>query len=269
MKKQFIDCDVMPNGMQARGCLPRDDKCGSDWPVFEDQFDIYPREDWPELIEQNTSLREVVQRIYNQRQEGSCASNATCQAMEIAWRQTLGPAAYVAFSPISIYRWVANGPNDGSVISHNLRQLRDVGALPLTDEASKASLQRMGLPQIHTLEHTGYYQSFPDGWKTTAGYFQCVEWYDIESFDGIISALLDDFPVVYGRSGHAICGVAPYQDGRTFGIEYANSWGDWGDNGYGRDTESKISRAVKSYGAWALRAVKITDESLLLTGANL
>lgn len=260
-----INCTQMPNGMHARGCLPRDTKLGEEHAVFEEKFSLYPRKDWPELIRQNNSLRLLVQKIKDQKQEGSCASNMTAQIMEICWVQTFGAKAWVEFSPISIYRWVASGPGSGSTISGNLRQLKNVGMLPVRSSAGEAALQKMGLPTNHTLTATGYYQNFPDDWKKTAAFFQGIEAYDISSFDGIVSALLDGFAVGYGRAGHAICAVSPYQEGNGFGLDYANSWGNWGDEGFGRDTESFVSRAISSYGAWALRAVKVTDEALLLT----
>ena len=259
----IINATVMPNGIQARGCLPRDTKLGEEHLVYENVFSIYPRSDWPELIRQNQSLRQLVQKIHDQQQEGSCASNMTAQAFEICWVQTFGKKAFVQMSPISIYRWVASGPGSGSTISGNLRQLKEVGMLPVRG-SGEAALRTMGLPESHTLTHTGYYQTFPSNWKETAAFFEGVEAFDISSFDGIVSALLDGFPVGYGRAGHAICAVSPYHEGNTFGLNYANSWGNWGDNGFGKDTESFVSSAIRSYGAWALRSVKISDEALKL-----
>lgn len=268
MSGNFTDCTHMPNGLLARGCLPRDTMLGDEHGIYEDTFAVYPRSDWPELIQQNQSLRQLVVKIKDQKNEGSCASNMATQALQICWVQTFGFNAFVEFSPISIYRWVASGPNSGSTISGNLRQLKEVGVLPVRDAASEAALSTMGLPTNHTLTPTGYYQQFPDNWKQTADFFQGIEAFDIGSFDGMLSASMDGFAVGYGRAGHAICGVAPYRDGSGYGIEYANSWGDWGDEGFGRDTESFVSSAIRSYGAWALRSVKITDEALRLTVKN-
>ncbi len=264
-----LNCTYAPNGLLSRGCLPRDAKFGSEQPVYEELFELYPRSDWPDLIRQNQSLRQLVVQIKNQKNEGSCASNATTQALQICWLQTFGHKAFVEFSPISIYRWVASSPNNGSTIDGNLRQLRDVGALPIRNSASEESLRLMGLPTNHTLTPTGYYQDFPSNWKDTAKFFQGIEALDIGSFAGMVSASLDGFAIVYGRSGHAICGIAPYQDGSTYGIDYANSWGaNWGDDGFGRDTEAFISRAISSYGAWALRSVNVSDEALNLVSIN-
>jgi hypothetical protein len=243
-------------------CLIRDDMFGSEFPVYEETQRVYPRSDWPALLETHKGLADLVKAIKNQGQEGSCASNAAAQCWEIAWNMTFGTGHWLQLSPISIYRWVSRGPGSGSTISGNLRQLRNVGALPTDTAANRAILRAAGRPENHVLQPTGYYQSFPSGWQQTAAFLQAAEWYDISSFDGFASALFEGFPVCYGRAGHAICGVQVIRRGTTWTIKYANSWGNWGDNGYGYDSESYIASAIRSYGAWALRAPKVTDAFL-------
>jgi hypothetical protein len=172
---------------------------------------------------------------------------------------------WVEVSPISIYRWVTPGPGSGSTISDNLKQLRDVGMLPVNSDSNREVLRKVGLPESHVLATTGYSQRFPDGWKDTAKFFRAAEWYDISSFDGFVSAILEGFPVCYGRAGHAICGVRVVKRNGVWTIKYANSWGNWGEGGYGYDSESYIAGAIRSYGAWALRCPVITDEFVELT----
>jgi hypothetical protein len=260
---------TMPNGLQATGCHPRDTELGAEHLVFENVFETYPRSEWPDLIKQNRSLRKRVKRIKNQKQEGSCASNMTAQAAEIVWNQQYGAGRWVEFSPISIYKWVADGPNSGSTISGNLKQLKEIGLLPVRNERNRQILIDMDLNPEHMLEPTGYYQKFPDDWKETAEWFSGVEAFDIGSFDGIVTALLDGWPVGYGRAGHAICAVSPWYDGRQFGLDYANSWApSWGDEGFGKDTEDFVSRAIASYGAWGVRVMRQSDRALKISWAS-
>lgn len=248
-------------------CLMRDDLFGSEFRVYEDTHATYPRSQWEQLLTEHAGLESLVKKIKNQGNEGSCASNATCQCFEIAWNMSMGTKHWIEMSPISIYRWVASGPSSGSTISGNLRQLRDVGCLPVDTADNKAILKAAGRPESHVLKTTGYSQSFPGNWKDTAKFFRALEWYDINSFDGFVSALLEGFPVCYGRAGHAICGVRLVKRDGQWTIKYANSWGNWGEAGYGYDSESYISNAIQSYGAWALCCPVLTDEFLALTEA--
>ncbi len=250
-------------------CLPRDDTFGSEFPVYEEAYSIYPRSDWGAILNSHIGMEVLVRKIKNQGQEGSCASNATAQCFEIAWNLMLGTNHWMEFSPISIYRWVAPGPGSGSTISGNLRQLRDVGLLPVGSEANKEILRKVGLPESHVLNPTGYHQNFPSNWQNTSLFFRAAEWYDISSFEGMVSAIFEGYPVCYGRAGHAICGVRVVNRNGTWAIKYANSWGNWGEGGYGYDTESYISGAIRSYGAWALRCPVLTDEFAALTEVSL
>jgi len=257
-----ISYDI-PVGVTRRGCLPRETRFGSEHPVFEDDsgIDPIPKREWKDLIEQSTSVESLNGAIHDQDGEGTCASNATCQGFETVLNMTYGKTK-IQFSPISIYRWIARGPNTGSTIDGNLRQLRNTGVLPVDNSYNRKVLEAADLDPDHTLKHVGYYQKFPTGWKETAEYFQGVEAFEIGSMEGFAAAVFYDFPVVYGRDGHAICAVdLVYRNGDYY-IKYANSWGKWGDKGYGYDKASYIARSVSSYGAWALRSIDVHDNIL-------
>ena len=245
-----------------RGCLRRASKVGeSEFTNLADtDINAIPRSEWKDLLEQNQSLEVIIQKIKDQNGEGSCASNATSQCFEIVWNMTLGLEAWMEISPISIYRWVARSPNNGSTIEGNLRQLRDVGCLPVDKDDNKQKMQAAGLNSNHVLKEVGYYQKFPSNWKDTALNFRAQEWYEITSFDEFITCLFYDFPVCYGRAGHAICGATPVFDNNQWHVKYANSWKpSWGDNGYGYDSERYISGSISSYGAWALRSIVMPE----------
>jgi len=249
----------------AGNCLPRNDRVGDQFPVYEESQPMYPRADWPDLVRDCPGLEAMVAKIKDQGNEGTCASNAAAQCFEIIWNRTYGLANALEISPISVYRWIAPGPSSGSTISDNLQQLRAVGCLPVNSDSSRAVLSQAGRPVTHVLEPTGYGQRFPAGWEETAAFLQAAEWFDVASFEGLFSALIEGWPICYGRAGHAICGVRPVRDQSAWVVKYANSWKkSWGENGYGYDTERYIAQAIRQYGAWALRAVKITDAFLSL-----
>jgi hypothetical protein len=80
----------------------------------------------------------------------------------------------------------------------------------------------------------------------------------VRSYDGFITALLRGYPVVYGRSGHSICAVRPVFKGNKLYVKYANSWGNWGENGYGYDSENMIRAGA----SWAFAVRTVVDPGL-------
>jgi HAMP domain-containing protein len=70
--------------------------------------------------------------------------------------------------------------------------------------ASRARLKLMGLPETHVLQHTGYYQKFPEGWQETAAHFKPLEVIFPTSWRQAVCLVLHGYAVGVGRSGHAI-----------------------------------------------------------------
>jgi hypothetical protein len=222
-------------------------------PIFEDSIPLIPRDLWPTAIKalEEGGLDLLVTRIYDQKSEGSCVSNATCQAMEIIQAQNNGRKNVVHLSAISLYKRCGSSPGSGSMVSTNLKEILGIGVLPLDNPENKARF-------THTMANTGFYTKYPDGWKDTAKRFRGHEVFDVRSYDGFITALLRGYPVVYGRSGHSICAVRPVFRGNQLYVRYANSWSlNWGDKGFGYDSESKI-RSGAGW-AFALRTVVSPD----------
>lgn len=229
-------------------------------PSFEDAIPLIPRDQWPACIkaidDNGGSLDLLVTRIYNQGQEGSCVSNATCQSMEIAQAIRRGKKSVIPLSAISLYKRVGSSPRSGSMVSSNLREILGRGVLPLKNDANDKLF-------AHTMTNTGFYQKYPADWEKTAIRFRGHEVFDVRSYDGFITALLRGYPVVYGRSGHSICAVRPvFKNGRLF-VKYANSWGDWGENGFGYDSESTIRSA-----GWAFALRTVVDPGVASVNDN-
>jgi hypothetical protein len=232
------------------GLIPEENPMAGE-PIFEDAVPLIPREHWSGMIkaieDNGGSLDLLVTRIYNQKSEGSCVSNATCQAMEIAQAQRRGKKAVISLSAISLYKRCGRSPGSGSMVSTNLKEILGIGVLPLDTPENKARF-------THTMANTGFFTPYPQGWQETAKRFRGNEVFDIRSYDGFITALLRGYPVVYGRSGHSICAVRPVFKNNQLYVKYANSWHEsWGENGYGYDSERMI-RAGASW-AFALRTV--------------
>lgn len=215
--------------------------------AYGDDNPTYPKEKWNEIAQANKfGCDDLVTRIYNQKQEGSCVANATSQAVEIIQAKQFGKDRVVHLSAISLYKRIGRSASSGAVVSDAWDEINAKGQLPLNDDANLARFK-------HTMPNTGFSTPYPSGWEETGRLFKGLEAFSINSMEDGVSALLNGHPVVVGRSGHSICYVRfMLKDGKRV-VKYANSWGDWGDAGYGYDSEGMMSSAFR--GAFALRAI--------------
>lgn len=275
INRRLVNRVVDDEGRVLSGCTPRTGKC--QLPVYEEAFSArmrdYPRTDWDDLLNGNSSLETLIRWYHDQKQEGSCTANAADGGYETILSMQVGPQNCIKQSPIATYRWCSPGPKSGSNIEEIVEQFQKVGSLPEDTPENRARLKAMGLNEKHVLQHTGYYQEFPAGWEETAAHFQIDEAYRVASFAGGMSALFDDFVVHYGRAGHSIFAVCPVKSGSVYYWKFGNSWnthpeGGWGEVGengirmFGFDSESFLKNAIASYGAVAYRSVKITESFL-------
>lgn len=198
--------------------------------------------------EHGGSLDLLVSRIYDQGQEGACASNATAQAHEIVQAQQYGIDAVVHLSAISLYKRVRL-QGGGSFIDDNWEELNSRGILPLDTPENREEFGDYCMPNV------GKSLPFPSGWEGTGKLFAGLEATPINSVRGLKTAMLSH-PVVVGRDGHAICYCRLMRDRGRHVAKYANSWNQrWGDNGFGYDSESKIASSARW--AFALRSVRV------------
>lgn len=240
-------------------------KLGETNPVFEEVFanDLIPESNFREILEDTGIALSGLKRYqYNQRNEGTCTGNAAAQAYAYQWKMQFPSIELVATpSPIAHYRGhrCGSGPNSGSSVYCNMNSIKSKGTLLIKDTNSmgRAIYEKAGLPQEHLLNAVGFYQSFDwnSAWLDTAKHFRFDEMYDVATGQGFFTALLRGFTIVYGRQGHAICAAdVVYRSGGLY-AKYDNSWGEWGDNGFGYDSQSLINRS--SRGAIAVRSIVV------------
>lgn len=198
--------------------------------------------------EQTGGADKLVSRIYNQKQEGSCVANACCQSHEIVQALQYGKDAVVHLSAMSLYKRIGRSPGSGAMVSDGLKELSSRGALPLDNEENKARFLDKVMP------NTGWSTPFPSDWENTANNFTIVEHHVIRSLEGMKTALVLGHPVVVGRQGHSICYCRLMLKNGRYVVKYANSWGNWGDNGFGYDSESQMR--MSAGWAFAVRQVR-------------
>lgn len=274
---QFIDVNfhsyveeygsLMEDGNMGFGYLPDSDDDIMSATDFEAVEDLYPEEQWPELIaaldaDPHGGLEAWIRWVFAQLSEPSCTHNASAQGLFLGQSRQFGPEASIITSPMSSYRW--NGTRySGSSVAGALNWLREVGQLPADTDENKALVVKGFFKHVHPF--TGYSHPFMEGWKDTAKFLRIDEYLKLTSVKAWVTALLKGYPCIGGRNGHCICHVRPVWDGDIFS-DYINSWGtNWGfsrkiwtgeSKGFGRDSRSKIATMV-SRGAWAVRSVVI------------
>lgn len=242
----------------------KEEKPGKSCPMFGEVFrdlvmtESERREFW-ETNNPNHSVNKTWQ--YDQRNEGTCTSNQTSGVISYQWTEQFGARNAIAPAPPSMYRYCASGPNSGSSVSCNLKRARDNGCLLIDNEQNKKVLQLLDLDPRHVINATGWNQGIPRGMESTAMQFRIAQYYAVNSVDEFLSALLHGFSVGYGRSGHSIHGADYVVRSGQEVCKYDNSWGDWGDQGFGYDTASYLSRTGAARGAYACQTVRWPDNA--------
>jgi hypothetical protein len=218
---------IIPDG-KATGCNPRITQYGECCKLLADEIEIIPRDKWGGLIGQ-VNLRPFVNQILDQNGYGSCATESTTQGVQIA--RAVAGAPFVLLNPLSIYRVTSGGSDRGSSIDENLQFARDHGILP----------------ESYWPRSKGWRAAPPADWKSVAANYRIDEFFDVGTVEELGTALLRGFPVVFGWQGHSV--IATRLLSATM-FEYANSWGDWGDEGFGTLSLDSVNWG---YGAFAVK----------------
>jgi hypothetical protein len=229
-------------------------RCFSEFKAhFADSINVIPESQWKDLIAAMDAAGggadQLVTRIYDQRNEGSCVANACSQACEIVQAQQVGRENVVHLSAISLYKRIGRSPNSGAMVDDGLEEMAERGVLPLDNPENRAKFGDKVMP------NTGWSTKYPSDWEATAKRFRAAEWFIVDSVNELVSALLLQMPVVVGRQGHSIAYTRPMYRNGPLVAKYANSWGNWGDNGFGYDSLSQIRQSANW--AFALRSVVV------------
>lgn len=226
--------DVGPPPGKQLGCQPRTTKVGAGrFKTFADSW-VIPKKEWKPV-----SMRSLVPAILDQNGTNECCPHGGIGALHLV--RAVEGAPYVELSPASVYRFGNGGVDQGMDLETCLDILRDRGALPVTMYPSR-----------------NWRAPYPKGGDTVARGFRALDWRDCPTTAHIGSAVQRGWPVLIGvrwsgGGGHAILVVGWRSESPEWQIQ--NSWGDWGDNGFGHLPESQVSRGIQIYGAWALCVV--------------
>lgn len=228
-----MDNLIIPENKRT-GCLPRKSKFGEVCDLLADRIDILDQDKWGEFIGKVTSSQWVNQ-ILDQDGVGSCATESTTQGdMQI---RAYNGLSFELLNPWFIYYHTSGGRDNGSNIDTNLEFARDKGIAPESVWPRSKGWRAKPSREAYA----------------AALNYRLDEFFDIGTVREVGSALCFGFPVVFGWQGHScvLCDLLSETTAR-----YANSWGDWGDKGFGTIRLSSINFA---YGAFAVRSVVFTE----------
>lgn len=253
---EFIDVDFTKDPNYVFG--DKGDFCFGDYGSYESAVPTLSESQINEAIErmnaEQTGGEWLVSRIFDQKREGACTSDAIGQGHEVKQADQFGINMVVHVSAISLYKRIARSASSGSAPSDGIDELAKRGILPLDSPENRTRFGSAVMP------NTGFNIPFPADWEDTAARFLLREWYAVKTVDGLMTALCHRDPVIVGREGHAICYIAPKVVGGRWAVAYANSWGAWGaamgshDYGFGVDTLAQVKKSAKY--AFVLRSVR-------------
>lgn len=245
---EFLDVTFPDDPNYTFGLTGGDSVFGT---CYEDIYGAMSDAEIDEAIEkqdaEDSGLDDLVVNIFSQKNEGSCVANAYAQAHQVLQAKQLGKKNVTKLSAISLYKQIGRSASSGANVTDGANALSEVGILPLDTPENRAKYNGIVMPA------TGFNSKYPENWKSVAKLFRGVEKHRCKTVQGIYSANLQGFTVIVGREGHSICYLRPtlYKGKRV--VKYANSWGNWGDKGYGYDSQSQIEKSAS--GAWAIRSV--------------
>ena len=212
----------------------------------EVKIDLLPESDWRGLVDakEGRSNRDIIDGPKDQKSEGSCTGFAMDMTFETKFMRTYGVKHRIRCSPQSTYQTCGSSSGSGSTLSCNLIKARDVGYIPSDTPENRERFNGVVLKEVGWSQRSN---PRPDGWQEVAKNFRVDEWAEINSMAAFATCLILDIPVLYGRNGHALCAIAlVWRNGRWY-VMYLNSWGDWGDEGYGYDV---FSSRLLGYGCY-------------------
>ena len=229
-----IDLTRYPGSFKP-GCLPRRSRPGELCPMAADRVPLVPEDEW-DRWGQEVNLRPFVRTVLDQDGVGSCAAEATTQAVMIA--RAIAGLPHVVLNPWTLYCYTSGGVDRGSSIDENLRVAMERGIAPM-----------------NLWPRSKGWRAKPTGAAAEAALlYRPAEFWDVADVSEHVSCLLKANPVVWGANGHAVCAV--HYDSR--GPLIVNSWGEeWEDDGFGVWTP--YTKINWSYGAFAVRCSAAPD----------
>jgi hypothetical protein len=194
-------------------------------------FEEIPEKHWEELAASQWHVAKDGYYRYTSDQDGlgSCAAESACNTK--AATDARAGLPLVVYNPLFLYYTTSGGSDRGSVIGDNLELARDKGCCP--EEVWPRSKGFRSKPDANAY--------------LIASFLRLREFFYIERKNQVPSALLQGWFVHAGYDGHAVSFSRYLGRGKLW---FKNSWGNWGENGFG---ELALSKIYEGYGMYAYK----------------
>ena len=246
----FVDVDFTTQPQYVQGYTVEDVKrfqdCKSSLPKYADNFEVLSDSDLKDAAAELAKIggnANLITRIFDQGNEGSCVGNAFTQGHQVCQARLAGKHRVIQMSAMSLYKQIGSSPNSGANIGDAMERLQDTGLLPLDTEENIKRFK-------HTMSHRNFRQPWPSGWKETAALFSNLECFVAQSAQEALTAIARGRCVGVGRAGHSILYMDYVWEDGGWLFEYVNSWTeDWGygkagfNGGFGRDSRRLFNEA--------------------------
>lgn len=223
--------DGYDSGIQAEGYKGFEERNWYEQPYLAapgtSEFDLplIPRNEWEDRIAEmertKTRLSDICEGLppKNQKQTNYCWVFATTYCAEIVRHKQ--NQAYVSLSPASAGAKIKNFKNQGGWGSEALEYIVNHGLVP-SEQWPDTAIDRQYDTEANDALRSKY---------------RVIEWYELRSrdLDQLFTLLFNHIPASVGYNWwrHQVTAVDPIIHNGTFGVRIRNSWGDWGENGYG------------------------------------
>lgn len=224
------------SGMIPRKHHPLYAAYGSALPKMEDAgIALVPRSEWPDRMAEMDAKKMwpadwITWPAKNQQTTNFCWANGPCGAAELI--RVMQGLPYVELSAASVTCMVNGYVNRGGYGLDAVTYMAETGACPVELWPNCTIDRRLDTVASQAMRKR----------------FRTYEFVDLPTtFDAVVSALLNGFPVAVGYDwwGHEVFAVAADALSRTeFTLMIRNSWGDWGSkyagqSGFASLTETK------------------------------
>jgi len=222
-----FDLDVgLGRGLDLGLRGPNDFEYGDVATAFTDDL-LIPSHEWQarieEMEESKSRLSDLSSLIkmpaLNQESTNYCWANAPVYALQCVRAQQNQPL--VLLSPASVAAPIKGFRNVGGWGKEALEWIAQKGVVPVSQWPANAIDRRYSTPTNLAL----------------ATQYRVDEWTELKprSREQLISMLLRRIPVAVGYNwwGHEVTAIDPVWFDGEVAVRIRNSWGNWGENGYG------------------------------------